>query len=139
MSNSEYTHIHKESGRKTRIICDNFVQNDMRGDDSETYIVLQYCPHMQREYIFCFSGRDFYKQHKKMQPWDNCKVDDPVYARAYGVKTWVKRHFAGLDDAGSPMFWSDGRTSFNYTDTTTAEICYPANQAPEDVVKCAVF
>jgi hypothetical protein len=140
MNNIEYTHVHKESGRNTRIICTNLIDSPHLGNEPKNYIVLQYDPIIGTEYIYFYSEKQFHDQHKKLNPWDNCKIDDPIYVKMYGSDTWHKRHFAGISEDGQPLFWSDGCTSFTADKSATSKAieCYSVDQAPEDVVQYAV-
>jgi len=136
MDNIEYTHTHKESGNKARIVCENRI---VCCPGHRKMIVLVYNTNREEEDVQILAEEEFDSLYKKINPWDICKIDDPVYVKI-GIQ-WYKRHFAGTNNKQNPLYWARGSTSFTvqpYNDRIAAVECYPADQAPEDVVKCAV-
>jgi len=126
-----YTHTHKTAGGLARVVC-----TDKVGEYS--YVVLYMYPKSTGETIASYTKEEFETEFKELPTWCGCKIDDPVYVRMTTVETWLKRHFAGVDAEGNPFFWADGYTSFTAKSKFIALQCYPADQAPEHVVQCAV-
>lgn len=136
MNNVEYTHRLKENGNKARIVCKNRI---VCCPGHRTMIVLVYNPNREDEDVQILAEEEFNAQYKKITPWDNCKIDDPIYVKI--GNQWYKRHFAGTNSKQNPLYWARGFTSFTiqpHNDRVAAAECYPADQAPEYVVKCAV-
>jgi len=46
----------------------------------------------------------------EVSPYADFTIDEPVMVRKFGG--WVKRHFAGVTDMGSPKVWDAGFTSW---------------------------
>lgn len=47
----------------------------------------------------------------EVKPYDDWKIDDPIWVWESNPKAALKRHFAGIHD-GYPMAWDSGCTSF---------------------------
>ena len=51
----------------------------------------------------------------EISPYADIPIDTPGWARGYDGE-WVPRYFAGINDAGNPMAWTHGATSFSTDD-----------------------
>lgn len=49
----------------------------------------------------------------EVSPWDDFKIDEPVYIRDSVDNEWMRRHFAGVAPDGRPSAWTDGCTSWS--------------------------
>jgi hypothetical protein len=57
-------------------------------------------------------------------PFDHIKIDDKVIVWLInGNNEKTHRHFAGVNDAGKPMCWADGKTSFTAIARTVWDNC----------------
>ncbi len=75
---------------------------------------------------------------RKVQPYENFKVDDKVLVRDEGDTTWSKRHFAGVASNGKALAFSDGRTSFTASAIKAMEWdeCISYDESMEEQGRC---
>lgn len=54
-----------------------------------------------------------YKEYEEPKiDWSKIPVDTPIYVRNEEGQEWSPRHFAGIDNKGRVIAWSNGKTSF---------------------------
>ncbi len=73
---------------------------------------------------------------RKVQPYENFKIDDKVLVRDIGEEHWRKRYFAGTDEDGKPITFIGGRTSFTGADdeATVWDECIAYNPEIKNVL-----
>lgn len=67
-----------------------------------------------------YTADGFFYEHRQLHeldlvevlPYDDFKVDDPVFVRNNDCDTWLPRHFAGVNAQGDPLAFYGGETSF---------------------------
>ena len=66
----------------------------------------------------------------EVQPYEDFKINDEVLVRCVDDienDSWVKRHFAGVDEYGRPMVFKYGMTSWTTSEVTVWDECVKAN------------
>jgi len=48
----------------------------------------------------------------EVSPYEDFEIDEPVMVSDFDCLFWNKRYFAGINDRGKPMAWSNGKTSW---------------------------
>ncbi|NJL71446.1 MAG: hypothetical protein HC888_07420 [Candidatus Competibacteraceae bacterium] len=98
------------SGRKVRLLCINVKSKySVAGLVSDTY----------GEEVICAWTEDGIKFENLTNPLDlvedspyaDWPIDAPVWARFTKTSKWVPRHFAGINDEGRALTFTDGHTS----------------------------
>ena len=59
----------------------------------------------------------------EISPYADFKIDDKVLVWDHGNVNKYKAHFAGIHEAGDPMSWANGRTSFTTDEKTEWQNC----------------
>jgi hypothetical protein len=120
MSEIVYTHRTK-SGKKARIICDNFV-----GKHNTTIIIAAIFSEIeQREYIVEYNenlrtlGMSTYDDLIEYSFWNDVAIDTPILVRSHENGEWLKRHFLKYKNGMVYAFY-DGKTSWSNHDDTLA-------------------
>ncbi len=60
-----------------------------------------------------FSERESEFDLVEVSPYADWPIDAPIWVRDYSDCQWLPRHFAGVDDRGTPLAWDSGCTSFS--------------------------
>lgn len=55
----------------------------------------------------------------EITPYEDWKIDDPVWVRGSEYEAWKPRHFAGVISNGKPQTWEDGQTSHTTSNKVT--------------------
>ena len=62
----------------------------------------------------------------EVQPYEDFKIDDKVLVRNTNNVSWIKRHFAGVDEYGRPFVFKYGMTSWTTSEVDVWDECIKA-------------
>ena len=95
-------------GHTVRVLCVDATKDD--------YPVVALVYGEAKHYRKNGSTSCFYKSDLdliEVSEYDDFKIDDPVMVKDTYMVTWLRRHFAGLDDCGVPRVFAGGITSWS--------------------------
>ncbi|UCV26767.1 hypothetical protein [Ferribacterium limneticum] len=99
-------------GHPVRILC-----CDKLGDCFPVVALISYPKGHEETNLYTLNGRynsvgTDQRDLIEVSPYEDFVIDEPVMVRHSASDPWRRRHFAGVSEAGSPISWSDGQTSF---------------------------
>jgi len=112
-------------GRSVRILCVD--RNSLRfpvialvQDDKEDH---EEALSFTSEGTFRHTGTTHCLDLVEVSEWDAFTVDEQVMVSDYPNSGWVRRYFAGISEAGFPMAFPGGRTSWTIEDKVLWKYC----------------
>jgi len=101
-------------GRPVRVLC-----VDLKGEQPVVALIM--CADGDESVlVFDADGKYLHKSREpanldliEISPYEDFKIDEPVMVRDTTDDHWQPRHFAGADERGRPLTWSDRGTSWS--------------------------
>ena len=109
-------------GRSVRILC---IDRRSRGGD----MVVGLIEKQNHESLMTWNTSGQYSPScsgidlVEVSPYEDFEIDDKVLVSNTNNVSWIKRHFAGVDDYGRPLVFKYGMTSWTTSEVDVWDVC----------------